>query len=471
MIRRRRFRAPPPVDMLGNDIVATGQQVQSDQSAALVQDQLSVTQSAKSAQSARLGGFLRMFSSAVTMQALLSASNLCIGLILIRFTSDLQYGYYILILNSLALSTSLQGAFIQPPMVMRMIRASVSERADLIGGLYRGQRQFLMVLAAAAAVALVIARFSGLISMQLTLLLLAASAAAVATLYREFFRMVLLAYRMPHDVLKADAFYILVLIPGIALATLTPVPAAVAALALALAALVGGTASSKSLRRHEPWNARGEPRVLLEIAPIGGWSTAGAAAHWAFSQGYNYVVAGALDVSAVAALAATRLLMMPINLLSSGIGSLMLPTASRWLHAHGPAVVFRRLALIAAALALLALCYLGVLWLTRDWVFTRLMHKHFPQADLLLALWSCVFIIMVFRDQLLYLPGACGLFRSLTLTTGCSALLSLTFGYVAIRRIGIIGAPLAVLLGELVNVLCIIVLSLRRIRQARLQPA
>src|ERR1017187_8091952 len=104
--------------------------------------------------------FLGMFSSAVIMQALLSASNLCIGLILIRFTSDLQYGYYILILNSLALSTSLQGAFIQPPMVMRMIRASVSERADLIGGLYRGQRQFLMVLAAAAAVALVIARFS-----------------------------------------------------------------------------------------------------------------------------------------------------------------------------------------------------------------------------------------------------------------------------------------------------------------------
>ena len=124
-----------------------------------------------------------------------------------------------------------------------------------------------------------------------------------------------------------------------------------------------------------------------------------------------------------------------------------------------------------APLALLALCYLGVLWLLRDWVFERLMHKQFPQANLLLALWSCVFIVMVFRDQLLYLPGACSLFRQLTLTTGSSALLSLAFGYVAIRRIGIVCAPLAVLIGELVNVLCIVGLSMRQIQQARLQPA
>ena len=34
--------------------------------------------------------FLGMFSSAILMQALLSASNLCVGLILIRCTSDLQ---------------------------------------------------------------------------------------------------------------------------------------------------------------------------------------------------------------------------------------------------------------------------------------------------------------------------------------------------------------------------------------------
>src|ERR1017187_2419217 len=88
--------------------------------------------------------FLGMFSSAVIMQALLSASNLCVGLILIRFTSDVQYGYYVLILNSVLLLIGLQSAFIQPPMVLRMISSNQAQRADLIGGLYRGQRWLLL---------------------------------------------------------------------------------------------------------------------------------------------------------------------------------------------------------------------------------------------------------------------------------------------------------------------------------------
>ena len=46
-----------------------------------------------------------------------------------------------------------------------------------------------------------------------------------------------------------------------------------------------------------------------------------------------------LDVAAVAAFAATRLLVMPINLLSSGIGTLMLPLASGWMNAHGASVL------------------------------------------------------------------------------------------------------------------------------------
>jgi O-antigen/teichoic acid export membrane protein len=412
-----------------------------------------------------------MFSSAVTMQALLSATSLIVGLILIRLTSDQQYGYYILVLNSLALLTGLQNAYIQPPMVMRMISATTAERADLIGGLYLGQRRVMSRAALAAATAIAIAWVAHLISPPLALLLIAAVTAALATSYREFFRMVLLAYRLPNAVLKADAIYVVVLMLGAAAATLTPAPAAAAAATLGLAALAGGQALSKALWRHEPWNPHAAPGMLREMAPLGSWSTAGCGAHWAFSQGYNYVVAGALDVTAVAALAATRLLMMPINLLSSGIGSLMLPTASGWLHAHGAAVVFRRLLMIATALATLALCYCGVLWLVRDWIFTRVMHKQFAHADLLIALWSCVFLVMVFRDQLLYLPGACGLFRSLTLTTGTSAVISLGIGYVAIRQVGLIGAPLAVLAGELVNVLCIVYLSLRQIRLPARIPA
>ena len=46
---------------------------------------------------ARRASFAGMFSSAIVTQALLSAANLLVSLILIRRASDSQYGYFVLI--------------------------------------------------------------------------------------------------------------------------------------------------------------------------------------------------------------------------------------------------------------------------------------------------------------------------------------------------------------------------------------
>ena len=77
--------------------------------------------------------FARMFGSALVMQALLSATSLAVGLILIRRVPDEQYGYYVLSMNMVMLATALQNAFIQSHMVVRMSGASAAEHADLIG--------------------------------------------------------------------------------------------------------------------------------------------------------------------------------------------------------------------------------------------------------------------------------------------------------------------------------------------------
>ena len=61
--------------------------------------------------------FARLLGSAVVAQALLSAANLCVGLILIRRTDDQEYGYYVLVLNALMLITQIQTQFIAPAMI------------------------------------------------------------------------------------------------------------------------------------------------------------------------------------------------------------------------------------------------------------------------------------------------------------------------------------------------------------------
>lgn len=397
---------------------------------------------------ARGGVFARMFGSALTSQALLSAANFGVALLLLRHTTDLQYSYYILITGGIILAVSLQNSYIAPAMVNRMTRLSPAECGDLTGGLYREQWRIIVVAGVVATIITTAFWFEGLFDTMHLLLGLAAIAATVMALRREFFRMVLLAYRRAWEVLRGDVTYCVLLVAGVLLATTSTVPAAAAVLALGLAALVASLFLSRALRRREAWNEQGTPGILREIAPLASWSVAGAAVHWSFSQGYTWLVAATLEVSAVAAIAATRLLAMPVNLLTTGIGSLMLPLVSRWLHESGAPTVLRRLFWFALGIGAAAACYFTVLWFLRDWVFAVLLKKQFAQRDTLLMLWSASFVLMAINQQLLWLLVARQRFHRLTSLGLVSAVVGLSCSYWGMLRYGGLGAPLGILVGE-----------------------
>jgi O-antigen/teichoic acid export membrane protein len=406
--------------------------------------------------------FARLLSSAVVSQAVLSAASFAVGLILIRNTTDVQFGYYILASSAILLLVSLQSAFFNPPLAIRLTRLDRLGRGELVGGLYREQRRLLPAFGAIAVVIALGLWYAQLLDAHTGPLALATVAASLAILHREYFRMVLFAHRRPYDVLRTDVFHVVLVVAGVLVATYTPVPAVAAVLALSLAAVASGILLSQTLHRHEPWDIRGTQGILREIAPLALWSTAGAAVHWSFSQGYIYLVAGTLDVAAVAAIAATRLLLMPVNLLSTGIGSLMLPLASGWLHQHGTRLLWRRLWLLALGLAVVTLCYFAVLWFLRDWIFAVVLKKQFAQRDALLMLWGAIFLVMAVRGQLVYLLAAQGRFRVLTFLALASAVIALTAGYWGMLQFGVAGALMGILIGESINLAGIVIVSLRK---------
>ena len=412
-----------------------------------------------------------MLSGGIAVQAVLSGSNFLVGLLLVRRTADAQYGFYVLITTIILLSIVLQGSFIQGPMINRLSRLERAARADLIGSLLRDQRRLLPAIAAAAVLVTGILYLSDALTLQLLAIVGAAATAIVAALRREFLRMVLFAYRRPTDVLQSDCIYCGVLIGGAFAATLTPFPAATAAFSIAVASLLGGHLLRRRLWAYEPWNP-GAPRgALQEMWPQASWSAFGGGTHWLFGQGYNYLVAGMLDVRAVAALAATRLLIMPISLLSTGIGTLMLPTTAKWTNDHGAATVLKRLAAFALGLALLACCYLGVMWLGRDWIFSHVMKKNFADRDLLLLFWAGIALITLFRDQMLYFLVARAHYRLTSMITLVSAILSFAISIAAMPRLGPLGALVGLLAGEFCNLAGILVFSVRESNRTGIRPA
>jgi len=406
--------------------------------------------------------FARLLSSAVVSQGLLSAANFIIGLILIRNASDEQYGLYVLVYSAILLLISLQNAFINPPLAIRITKLDQSGRSELVGGLYREQRRYLPSLGAIVIIIAIVLWYFEILNIYTGPLVLATVLATLAILNREYLRMVLFAHRRPQNVLKTDIIYVVLVVIGVYIATFTPAPSVAAVIVLTLAAIVSGIFLSRALHRIEPWDIKGAKGILREIAPLAAWSTAGAAIHWTFSQGYIYLVASTLSITAVSIIAATRLLMMPMNLLSTGIRSLMMPLASSWLHKHGASLVWRRLILFALGLAVMTLFYFAVLWLLRDWIFEVVLKKQFAERDELLLLWGAIILVTVVRDQLIYLMAAQGRFKTLGLFTLFCAVLALLASYIGMLQFGVSGALIGMFIGEVINLLGIIVFSMRR---------
>src|SRR5262249_9585134 len=148
--------------------------------------------------------FLRKLTGAVAIQAMLSASNFAVGLMLVRRSTDIQYGYYVLVTTAVLFATTLQGSFVQPPMVIRLTHADREGRADLIGGLYRDQRRLSPYAAVMAALLVAVLFFVGRLSWQVAGVVLVAAFAVVAVLNREFLRLVFFAYRRPNDLVPSD---------------------------------------------------------------------------------------------------------------------------------------------------------------------------------------------------------------------------------------------------------------------------
>lgn len=408
-------------------------------------------------------GLARLFGSSIADQAMLSAANFGVGLILIRYAAEAQYGYYILAFNTMMLLTTLQGTFIGTPMVIRLPGLDQAARRQWMGSLLRDQK---WLGAAGGALALVVALAGwamGLFDGESTLVVVAAIGLVLAALYREYLRGILLMYHRPQQVLGADAIYVAVLLAGCALAVRTPVAAAGALLAGTMAALACAGVLRRVLANDIERDAA--PGRLREIARMGFWAASGGVIYWLFNQGYNFLTAATLDLAAVAALAASRLTLMPINLLLAGMQKQLTPLASDWMHGMGARRTLRRLMLFSLALALFTLLYGAVIWLLRDWIFLDLMRKDFPQRDLLLVLWIGLFVLMVIREPIMMVPLLRQRFRALSAATLVCALIALAISYVGMLQLGPVGAVIGILTGEACYGLAVIVMAWREVRR------
>jgi O-antigen/teichoic acid export membrane protein len=401
---------------------------------------------------ARLSHLARYFGTGVIDQVLLSGASFIAGFLMIRFTSDFDYGHFVLAQSAVLLMVSAQGAWLSGPLSAMAPRKSPEAKRMMVGAIRASQSRFLSRAAIGLLLGAAAGYGFGLWDAPTATVVGATIFAAWATLQREYLRSVLLIYSKPEWMLRADLVYVAVLITGIALAAYFGHWAGVCAIvALGIATCTGATAAYRMLASDPGWVSGEAMPFWRELRPLGVWATVGAVIYWLFAQSYNYVLAERLDLTAVTNVNAARLVLMPVFVFTLGINNLLMPVAANWLAQFELASMLRRLGLLALGIATLDFVYFGLAWTFRHWLVSDVLHKSIGDRDRLLMLWAAIALIFLVREVLQAALFALRQVKSMTWLLALSAIVSLSLMWVGVRWWGAAAVLIGQIAGECVN--------------------
>jgi O-antigen/teichoic acid export membrane protein len=407
------------------------------------------------------------FGFSIFDQVVLSVTNFLVGFLLIRYASDHDYALYVLVQSALQLLSGIHNSYLAGPVAILTPKLPADERWLTIGSVKRVQRFLLRVIALPLLPLPVLGYLLGILDGLLASVIGVAILACWAALRREYLRSVLLMYFRPHTLLAADAVYAATLLTGVVAAIWVAKDVVIGATcALALAAWVGEAAAHRSLARDPGWRKGGVVTIWAEIRRLGFWSTMGSTIWWVLGQSYSYLLATRLDLTAVADVNATRLLLMPAIVLAIGVGSLLSPTAASWYAQIGIRRLVRRLLMFLLAVGAIELSYFTAVWIGQEWLAVDVLHKHIHDRNELLILWAGVALIGLCRDVLQCALIALGRLKSLAWQVGVSAAVAVVLMWCGAGWWGAPGVLIGMTVGELINLAGIIIMLRRCMRQA-----
>lgn len=414
------------------------------------------------------GRIARLFSVSVINQVMLSAANFAVGLLLIRYTTDNDYGLFVLAQTTMMFALTAQGAWVSGPLAVLAAKRDPEPRRAMVGAvsvsLHRRTLQMLAVLIGLPAAGALL----GVWSWHLALVAMLTLVAGWFGMRRDFFRNLLQLYSRPGVLLRSDLLAMAALIACAALAAFGPFDAALVAVGgLIVSGWLGSAAAGAALGRDPGWGDDGQAALYWQqMRRLAIWSTTGAVIYWVFSQSYNYVLAARVDLAAVADVNAARLLLMPAIVVTVGIRGLLFPMASRWLVEIGLQRLLKRLLVIFLAVSVLHLSYFVVLWFSRDFVTGSVLNKVIRNREELLLLWAAIALIGLVREVSQVAVLAMEQFKAMAWFTGAAALLSLTVMWFGLEVWGPPAALIGQIAGELIG-LAGIAWLLVRARRAR----
>ena len=383
---------------------------------------------------------------------LLSLTHFIIGIFLLRRASTADYGLYVLAQGAMLLVFFVQSALITVPMSVLAPKYSTEAKRYFVSALMQGQYVIWLPLSALVALCTLALYRCGGLAADSTHMILVVDLVLLAVLLREFIRYAFYVYLRPGAVLCVDAIYGSVTIAAAYVVTATSAaPALHTLIGIGLANLMAGVFGFVLFHRYVGWRATWTTTALARTLAHGKWALLGASVTWLQTEGFLYLLGALKGTSEVASVSASRLLLMPIILLTSSFEAIVKPRGAAWLASGERHKLEQSITLLTGvALAISGLYMIGIL-LVGERLAAFVFEANVTGMRLLLGLWGVVLLCKICSANLNIVLQILERFDILFYIGLVSAAVSVTFGYGAIQQFGAPGSLLGLIVVEVVG--------------------
>jgi O-antigen/teichoic acid export membrane protein len=387
--------------------------------------------------------------------ALISAGNFFVSFMMINFASPSDYGLYVNIFSIMMLFIGFQNALFCTPMTILGAKKSDSERGAFVYNLFIIQSLLLLMISLMICVLCFVFGMSagGIDGWFCGLLVFL----GVSWVTREFFRVRGYLYLKGVRVLVGDVIYSAIIFTVVL--AFHYAGDIIYLDQVLLAIVLSSIMAILFLNLSDPIKTVTQKihiKKTFQESWVGGkWSMVGVSATWSQNNSYAYLISMLINLEATALLAATRLLMMPINMLLSGIYMVFKPQWAKVINSN-ISLIGKKSLKVLVVMSLFIVTYTLVFALNWDLVSRYLLGGRFVDAVQIFILWGAVFLLQAIRSRYSNLLQLLEEFKFLAVLGLPVAVTSVTVSVICIYAFGLAGCLYGTLLAEVLLIICMV---------------
>jgi len=392
-----------------------------------------------------------LFSSSIATldQAMLSALNFLISIILIKTVSKVEYGYFAIAFSISQLLIWIHHSIVNAPLAVLLVEKNNSQKQQYSASLCYGQ--FIAILPAAffgVAIAGLLLYWG--LDNTIANIVAAVALSAIGILFREFLRAYFFAEENPLQVLKLDAYYIVLFFLLIVLCYHF-FKISIAAIFIMNGA--SGLFVSLLCVRKSQWQYHRESirESFRENWKFGKWALVGVIVTHMQNYSYLYLLGALLGSAAVAEVSAARLLLAPVLLAQIGWGKIAIPHGSK-LRESNQTIRFLKELILTSLIFIIGIATYIIILLSVSGVLNQILFtEKYANTFEYLPYWGGFFIILFIASSASYGLQALKEFSILAKFNILTMLITVGCSYFFIQWNGIKGGFAALILGGILS--------------------